>query len=199
MISFDDFRRFAGEIPYQYRHPEFLYALVKWLRPINVVEVGTHIGMSAVWLARALQEIGGGRLWCIDNFCWVNERQEEQWYANVEKCRVQDVITLLKGRSQEVTWPEKVGMAFIDGNHTYEVCKYDVYEAVARGAMCIAMHDTVSWEGSRKLAEEIYTSWSPGWDILDVVFDDGLLVAIKREAKGECRGQDIGEQWDKPT
>lgn len=199
MISHDQFRAIAARIPYQYRHPFFLYALVRWLRPQNIVEIGTHLGMSAVWLARGVQENGVGHLWCIDPFCWSNEPQEKLWHNNILACGVQDHVTLIKGRSQEVEWPASLDMAFIDGNHTYPVCAYDTEKAVSLGAKCIAIHDTVSWEGSRKYADEIRVTWAKEWDFLEAVFDEGMLIAVKREKKGECRGFDIGEQWDKPT
>jgi predicted O-methyltransferase YrrM len=198
MISHDQFRAIADRIPYQYRHPFFLYSLVRWLQPKTVVEIGTHLGMSAVWMARGVQENGDGHLWCIDPFCWVNESQEEQWHNNILACGVQDHVTLIKGRSEEVEWPAKIDMAFIDGNHTYPVCKYDTEKAVALGARIIAIHDTVSWEGSRKYADEIRTTWKD-WDFLEAMFDEGMLIGIRRDPKGECRGFDIGEQWDKPT
>jgi len=196
MISFEEFKVEASKIPYQYRHPEFLYALVKWLKPTIVVEVGTHIGMSAVWMARGVQENGFGKLYCIDNFCWKEESQELQWNDNIDNCRVGNVIELLKGRSQKVKWPDKVDIAFIDGNHTYSICRWDTYKAKSLGATCIILHDTVSWEGSRRFSEEVRQQWV-GWDFLEVMFDCGLMVALKREEKGPCEGQDIGEKWDK--
>ncbi len=199
MMSMDQFVAQAGLIPYQYRHPHFLYSLVKWLRPVAIVEVGTHLGMSAVWIARGLQENHqGGKLFCIDPFCWVQETQEQQWVDNINRCGVFSCVELIKGRSQEVAWPGKIDMAFIDGNHVYDVCRHDVEKAQELGATCIAMHDTVSWEGSRKYSEE-FRYQNKDWDCLEGNFDDGLLVAVKRQPKGECRGQDIGEQWDKPS
>lgn len=196
MLPHDEFLKEVKTIPYQYRHPFFLYALARWLRPSVIVEVGTHLGMSAVWMARALQENGTGRLFCIDNFCWIQEPQEEQWHANVKKCGVADSITLIKGRSESCQWPEHVDMAFIDGNHTYDVCSHDAAKARKLGASCIILHDTVSWEGSRKYAEEVRSSWE-SWDFLEENSDCGLLICKKREPKTNTWGQDIGGNWDK--
>jgi predicted O-methyltransferase YrrM len=193
MLTHDQFVAEAAKIPYQYRHPQFLYALVKWLRPIWIVEVGTHIGMSAVWLARGLQENRDGRLVCIDSFCWADEEQEEQWRHNISTCGVQERVTLFKGRSQVVDWPIRVDMAFIDGNHDYDVCSWDVYKAKTMGATCIALHDTVQCDGTRRLSE-VMRKWE-GWDCLEVNFDAGLLVALKREKKGPVT--DFKDQWDK--
>lgn len=202
MLTYGEFVEAASKINYQYRHPEFLYALVKWTRPCTVVEVGTHIGMSAVWMARGLQETLVGsklcRLYCIDPFCWVEEPQEALWNAAVDSCGVRDVVELIKGRSQEVEWPLAVDMAFIDGNHVYEVCKHDAEKARSLHAKVIAIHDSVAWEGSRRYADEMRATWQ-GWDFVEENVDCGLLVAKRREERPECWGHDIGEKWDKPT
>lgn len=193
------FREKAATIPYQYRHPEMIYALIRWLRITTAIEIGTHIGMTACWMARAIQENGGGRLVCIDPFCWVQEKQEEQWCANVEMCGISDTVILIKGRSQEVEWPT-AEFVFVDGNHTYPVAKHDAEKARNIGARCIILHDTVSWEGSRKHAEEVRTdpAWSE-WDKIEANFDQGIMILLKREPKGPCEGEDIGEKWDVPT
>lgn len=187
----------ARAIPYQYVHPRILHGLIRWLEPEVVVEVGTHIGMSAAWMARALQENNHGRLYCIDPFCWP-EPQEEQWEANLRACGVRDWVTLIRGRSEEVLWPTPVDMAFIDGNHTYQVCKHDAQVAANLFAKVIVLHDTVAWEGSRLFAEEMRATWAD-WDFLEDNRDCGLLIAKRREPKPASWGQDIGEQWDKPT
>jgi predicted O-methyltransferase YrrM len=45
----------------------FLYALVKMQAPLNVLELGTGLGVTALWVAQALKEIGAGKIWTIDN------------------------------------------------------------------------------------------------------------------------------------
>lgn len=203
MMPFDAFRAQADMIPYQYAHPRFLYALVRWLRPLSVVEIGTHIGMSAVWLGRALQENGAGVLTCIDSFCWREEpNQEADWNANIDRCGVRDVVRLVKGRSQEATWPEMVNLAYIDANHTYAACWQDCMNAIRLGATCLALNDTVSCEGARRAGEQLRHSLGHkehgdgGWDFLEVNFDAGLLVCLKREPKPAPIQGDV-DPWDK--
>lgn len=196
MIPFDVFRQQAGLIPYQYRHSEFLYGLIRWLRPTSVVEVGTHLGMSAVWMARALQENGGGTLTCIDNFCWADQPdQKRSWFENTSRCGVGDFVRLVEGRSQEVEWPGRVDFAYIDGNHTSKVCRHDTEEARRRGAICVCLNDTATCAGVQKVADDMRVGWR-GWDFLEVPFDAGLLVALKREARPAPIQDDV-DPWDK--
>jgi predicted O-methyltransferase YrrM len=197
MITRDYFEIAVDQIPYKYRHPLILHGLIRWLEPKIVIEIGTHIGFTACWLARGLQENGQGHLFCIDPFCWIEENQKEQWFTNISNCGVEGVVTLIQGRSQEVVWPIGPDLVYVDGNHTYEVCKYDVERSRELGASCIVLHDTVSWEGSRKYSEEMREDdkWR-GWDFLEAEFECGLLIVKKRFPKGFCEGVDIGERWD---
>jgi predicted O-methyltransferase YrrM len=153
--------------------------------------------MSAVWMARALQENGDGRLYCIDNFCWTDQpTQEQQWNANIDRCGVRDKVTLIKGRSQEVEWPGRVDFAYLDGNHTRQVCHHDLDRVLALGASCVAMNDTVTCEGARAVGEHFRREGRGMWDFLEVNFDAGLLIALKREPKPPVIQGDY-DQWDK--
>lgn len=198
MITLDQFEAAAGRIPYQYSHPRFLHDLIRWLRPTSVVEVGTHLGISAVWMARALQENGGGgRLYCIDNFCWREEpNQERDWFRHTSECAVGDVVSLLKGRSEEVAWPERVDFAYIDGNHSSQVCRHDTEKARRLGATCVCLNDTATCAGVQSVAEDMRAGWR-GWDFIEVNFDAGLLVAMKREPRLPPTQDDM-DPWDKP-
>lgn len=45
---------------------EFLYGLVRMLRPNNVFETGTHVGISASYMGQALKDNGGGLLTTLE-------------------------------------------------------------------------------------------------------------------------------------
>jgi len=45
----------------------FLYALVKMQTPLAVLELGTGLGATALWVAQAMKEVGAGRIWTIDS------------------------------------------------------------------------------------------------------------------------------------
>lgn len=193
--SNSEFKYRVGSIPYQYRHPKMIAALISWLQIKTAIEIGTHIGFCACWMGKALKE-NGGHLYCIDPFCWVEENQEEQWRANIELCELQDTVTLIKGRSQEVEWP-LAELVFVDGNHTYPVAKHDAEQARENGARCIILHDTVAWEGSVKHADEVRTDPAWGdWDKVEANFDCGIMILLKREPKPPSWGEDSGEKWD---
>ena len=47
-----EFYSVVETIPYQYRHPRMLHALIRWLNIKTAIEIGTHIGYAACWMAR---------------------------------------------------------------------------------------------------------------------------------------------------
>jgi hypothetical protein len=54
----------------------FLFSLVKMHIPETVVELGTGLGVSALWMALAARENGIGHVWTVDDFEWFNRRPE---------------------------------------------------------------------------------------------------------------------------
>jgi predicted O-methyltransferase YrrM len=202
MIITEDgnFTKAAESINYRYDHPKLIYAFLRCLGITRAIEIGCHIGYTSCWMAKAIQENGGGMLYCIDPFCWVEEPQEEAWNQSIDSCGVRDAVTLIKGRSQEVEWPSDIECVFVDGNHTYPVAKHDAEKARDMGARLIFLHDTVAWDGSRRHAEEIMDdpAWS-GWDKMQVNSECGITVLLKQSQKPASWGEDSGEQWDKPT
>lgn len=46
---------------------QFLYALIRALKPQNVLELGTWHGASATHILQGIKDIGGGMLDCVDN------------------------------------------------------------------------------------------------------------------------------------
>src|SRR5215204_5587514 len=56
-----------------------IYSLVMYLRPQNVLEIGTHVGTSAIYIAAALRRLrGGGRLTTVDVID-VNDPEQGPW------------------------------------------------------------------------------------------------------------------------
>jgi hypothetical protein len=45
----------------------FMYALARMQTPLTVVELGTGLGATSLWVAQAMKEVGAGRIWTIDS------------------------------------------------------------------------------------------------------------------------------------
>jgi len=115
----------------------FMYALAKMQKPKVALELGTGLGATAFWLARAMVENGAGHVWTVDNGSHWLEMQAEtgrpsalteseraldyaQFFSScVDKFGLSGCITLL-----QVDMPpypildEKIDVLFYDYRHS---------------------------------------------------------------------------------
>lgn len=188
MNTLTDFQQAAAKVDgiATERHAQLMYGLCKWLNVRAAVEVGAYKGKCSVWIARAVQENGGGQLSIIDDFS-LSPETELELRANLEACGVQDVCVVMKEDSQQMERFPECQFAFIDGDHSLDGCLADAAKAVNAGARCLVFHDTYSWWGPRDFIELLRsgtTAWSlDNWDVLESNHDEGLAVLLRRTNK----------------
>ncbi|WP_213807389.1 class I SAM-dependent methyltransferase [Granulicella sp. dw_53] len=96
---------------------QLLYALVRMHKPECVVELGTGLGVSALWMALAAKENGVGHVWTVDDFGLFDDRSKvvarvlhglsEAGIATFEKATAETFYTTLSdvlGLSSYVTF-----------------------------------------------------------------------------------------------
>lgn len=88
----------------------FFYSFVKSQRPTRIVELGTGMANTAMWMAAALVELGQGRLYVADGgYGWeakhsmlepeeIRPTHEEFFHALADKFGVSDVVEYRAGR-----------------------------------------------------------------------------------------------------
>jgi predicted O-methyltransferase YrrM len=102
---------------------DYLYSLVRHLKPAATLEVGLANGLSAAFIAQALRDNGAGRHVAIDPY------QNTDWHglgmALVAACGLADLVDLVELPSHQAL-PEmerrgrRVGFAFVDGSHLFD-------------------------------------------------------------------------------
>lgn len=119
-----------------------LRALILNIAPRNIIEIGTYIGVSTLWIASAMSEYATAEeLHCIDLF---TDHLNNPWcpgvtlydpinfvLRNLRNCEFDDFVKVYMGSShdlieqvtQEIKGP--IDFAFIDGDHTKEGCLAD--------------------------------------------------------------------------
>jgi predicted O-methyltransferase YrrM len=158
-----------------------IHALIRNIRPRVVVETGTWIGTSTIWVAAALAENGdGGVIHTFDMFPPIRSDQwrDEELVAgrietvrtNLEEAGVADRVVIHPGRSSyvirdlraELAAAGGVQFAFIDGDHTIPGICHDLWavEPVLDTGGYLLLHDTFpdrcgGWLGPRHLADRI--------------------------------------------
>ncbi len=161
-----------------------LYYLVHALRPQNLLEVGTHIGASTVFLAEALQSVSPQARMTTVDILDVND-PTGPWYQQGLVMPPREYLTRL-GTADRVTFKalpsseflkdttEKFDFIFLDGDHSART----VYEEVSLALKILNQNGIV-------LLHDYYPAARP-------LFNDGNIIAgpfmaldrIMRENKG---------------
>ncbi len=88
---------------------EFLYGIVRALKPKVLLEIGTHKGFSTGYLVEAIKDNGVGHLWTTDPFD----------YGASQSVTFEDrqFVDYLNKRGDEVKVPALIDFVFLDGLH----------------------------------------------------------------------------------
>jgi predicted O-methyltransferase YrrM len=130
-----------------------IYALVFALRPQRILEIGTHWGGTATIMKAALDDIGHGKIICVDPNPLVTPELLEELSPRIK---------IIKGFSPAVL-PKAVELAggrfdlsFIDGDHTYEGVLRDIEGVVPVLAddSHVILHDSHNKDIRRAIDEQ---------------------------------------------
>lgn len=98
------------------RYGRLLYRLVKHFQPENILEIGTSLGISTMYMSRAA---GGSRIFTLEGCRNIAARAEEHFHAlkmdNIQ-VHIGSFDHLLPVVLDEM---QRVDLVFIDGNHRY--------------------------------------------------------------------------------
>lgn len=140
----------------QRKQAEFLYRLVQYLAPKTIIELGTSIGLSALYLARA---VPASTLYTIEGCPNLSEVSKQLF----EEQKAENIISItgnFNDRLPELLSSLKaVDMIYIDGNHAYEpTMNYFRMALQKKHAGTVMIFDDIYWsDGMEKAWKEIYT------------------------------------------
>ncbi len=121
------------------------------IRPLNVLEIGTYTGYSALCFAEGLQE--GGKVTTID----INEELEDLIREFIVKSNFSNCVDFIVGDAMHIlpTLTTEFDLVFIDADKQNYCSYYDlVFDKVKKGGYIIA--DNVLWSG--KVVENYETT-----------------------------------------
>lgn len=172
------------------REGPYLYSLAKAVSSLGViVEIGSWKGKSTIWLAQGAQAGQGGEVYAIDPHVggpdqeqkgYRNVHTEEEFKNNIRLAGVEHLVVPLVMTSREAVqgWNRPIGLLWVDGDHSYENVKFDLYNwepYVVVGGV-IAFHDTFSWNGVRKFVDE-EVLWCDKFQVLGQV---NQILAVRK-------------------
>jgi len=167
----------------------FLYLLVKLSRAKNILEVGTAIGYSAIWLAKAAQD-RDGKVTTIE----VDAAMAEEARKNVAEARLSKRIKIIVGDGIDIV-PKlrgKFDFMFLDSEkHQYRQLVELALPKLKKGALIAT--DNVLWGGTvarndpDETAQQIraFNQWLKNHPQLDTVFvpvRDGIALSLKHRS-----------------
>jgi len=142
-----------------------LEMLIKQYNVQTVIEIGTFVGLSAVWFADRIKEVV--TIDPFDSITRINylhgdwkEAAKEQYYNFVKNTAGYNNIVCLKMTSaQAFAGPlkdVKADLIYIDGSHEYEDVKLDILNALPRANKVVCGDDyTASWPGVKRAVDEL--------------------------------------------
>lgn len=114
-----------------------LAELLRQAKPRLVVECGTAVGYSGLWIARELKRAGTGKLITIEIDADLSRRAE----ANFRKAGLAEYVTLRVGDARKIVKELKgpIDFAFLDcGPENYHACFLGLEDKLKKGAIVAA-------------------------------------------------------------
>ena len=89
---------------------EFIRLLLRMKKPVNILEIGTAVGFSAIFMSRFIAE--GGHITTIENY----QPRIDQAKENIKLAGAEKKITLLEGDANEIlpTLSDQYDLVFMD-------------------------------------------------------------------------------------
>lgn len=171
---------------------KLLSMLVKMMNAKNVLEIGTLVGYSAIWIAKALPQ--DGRLISIEK----SSSNFEEASRNIDRAKLSEKIKLINGDALDVikNLPDKrenFDIVFIDADKlSYPHYLDEAYNMLRKGVMVIAdntflfdmvfddetpKHGVSMWESMRKFNTMLADSTR--FESIIIPTQEGLSIGFK--------------------
>lgn len=131
-----------------------LAELVRERKPRRVVECGTAVGYSGLWMARELKAAGRGRLITIE----IDEERAEEARANFKRAGLEEFVEVRVGDARqlvkEIEGP--IDFVHIDCNYSnYHPCFLGLEPKLAQGAVVVADNAGIGASGMKDYLEYV--------------------------------------------
>lgn len=151
-----------------FREGALLYNFAKRCSERNaIIEIGSWEGKSTVYLSNGSKVGNGAHVFAIDPHTGPEQSahiNDDVWtydafIKNITGGRAGELVTPIVKFSEDAAkdFDKPVGFIFIDGGHAYEAVRTDFdnwYPKVVEGGV-IAFHDSIKYDGPRRLLSEI--------------------------------------------
>lgn len=155
-----------------------LHWLIRVAQPQVVLEIGTSVGYSALWMASALEANKIGELWTVESHAERYKRAQD----NFEEAGLKHRIHSLKGHAPEifkteVDIPEQVDFVFLDATKMEHPSYFEaIFPRIKPGSFLVV--DNVLSHRSGEMEQFIQSlHQDPRLKVVEIPVGDGLLIA----------------------
>jgi len=164
-----------------------LAELVRERRPRRVVECGTAIGYSGLWIASQLKAIGAGKLVTIE----IDASRAREAKRNFAAAGLADYVEVKTGNAREVVKQVDgpIDFVFIDcGYSNYHPCLTGLEEKLSDGAVVVADNVGIGASGMKDYLDHVRTNYRSHteWFDLDLSWAkrDAMEISVVRSPSG---------------
>jgi len=146
---------------------ERLAELVRRAKPKVVVECGTALGYSGLWIARELQTAGSGKLITIE----ISPQRAREAEATFREAGLADIVTVKVGDATKVVHQIKgpVDFVFIDcGYSNYLPCLSGLEDELSKGATIVADNVGIGASGLGDYLKHVQTKYTSRTEWFDI-------------------------------
>lgn|SRR3990167_7096386 len=116
---------------------EYLWGLVKILKPETILETGTFTGVSSLYIAQALKENNYGHLITIEYERFHKDRAEQLW----QNCDVSQFVTCELKSSLDFQPDKKYQLIFLDSEPQIRFAELEKFSPFLEEGGYIGIHD----------------------------------------------------------
>lgn len=159
---------------------QMLYRLVNEFKPLNIIELGTSLGITSMYLARSYSK---SHVYTLEGNAAVQEMAQEQF----DKAEIRNITPII-GNFDETLQPllnsvTQVDLVYFDGNHRYEpTVRY--FEACLKKSteQSVFVFDDIHWSEEMEKAWE-YIKHHPSVMISIDIYKLGIVFFRKNQPK----------------
>ncbi len=163
-----------------------LAELVRSRKPAVVVECGTALGYSGLWIGRELEKLGKGRLITIE----LDADRARQARETFEKAGLSDRVEVRTGDARELVRAisEEVDLLFLDCNYAnYGPCYAGIEGRLSDGALVVADNVGIGAAGMKDYLDRVRSlhESETEWFDIDLPWGkrDAMEVTVFRKAE----------------
>lgn len=144
-----------------------LAELVRQKKPKVVVECGTAIGYSGLWIAAELKAVAQGKLITIE----IDEDRSRQACEHFRRAGLEDIVDARVGDARKVVREikEPVDFLFIDCNYSnYQPCLTGIEDQLTDGAVIVADNVGIGAYGMKDYLDHVRSKYNSKTEWFDI-------------------------------